>query len=282
MIFSGLPFSIRYQTWGDPKHTPLLFFHGFPGSHIQAQGLSRLIDTYPFFLISSDRPGYGETSGEGSHLQYLDGLAALLDHHSIKDFHILDVSGGSPWAHMMASRFADRVRSLSIVCGLVTYNSETKSYFTPVQQKGMMIGRWMPTPAALWMIGRAFQDFNPEERLQNFFKLLDSSDQNIFADPTRRSLLLNSMSEARRQGGKGIVFDARLYHQDWLKKHCDPAALRKIPTRYYHGQRDKLLNHGMSEWMHQRHGQSTLKLFIEEGHYSLPFQRAQEILSEIH
>lgn len=280
-IFKHRNFSLRYAAWGDPKHTPILFFHGFPGSHVQARGLLPFLDQHRIFLIAADRPGYGETIGQGSPLDYLDDLKYLLTYLNVPRFHILGISGGSPWAHLMASRFSDSIESLVIVCGLSPYNADTKQFFTPFQQRGLMIGRWFPVPAAHWLVNKALRGFNPSERLKNFIAMLDEADRNILSNPANRGLMLASMAEARRQGPKGIVNDAKLYHQDWLSRYCDGEALRKIPTMYYHGRRDFLLDHRMSKWMHEKHGKAELTLFDNEGHYSLPFQRADEILQKI-
>lgn len=280
-FFKNKNFSIRYSAWGDPTHTPILFFHGFPGSHIQARGLLPFLEEQKFFLIAADRPGYGETVGQGSPLKYVEALQNLLQELSVVRFHILGISGGAPWAHVMASRFAEQIASLIVVCGLSPFNADTKDFFTPFQQRGLMVGRWSPRPAAEWLINKALRDFNPSERLKSFISMLDPADQSILANPNNRGLMLASMAEARRQGSKGIVNDAKLYHQDWLNKICDLEALRQVPTAYYHGKRDLLLDHRMSKWMHEKNGKAELTLFENEGHYSLPFQRAQEILNKI-
>ena len=279
--FEAKNFKIRYEAWGDPKHTPILFFHGFPGSHVQARGLVPFVESNKLFLIAADRPGYGETIGRGTPFDYLDDLADLLTSLKISKLHLLGVSGGAPWSHLMASRIAERISSHIVVCGLGPFNRETKQYFSTFQRRGLMIGRWLPPSTAGWLVNRVLRDFGPEQKMDRFLKTLDSTDQYILTDPSRRSLLMSSMAEARRQGAKGIVNDARLYQQDWLSNYCNRELLTSVATTYYHGRRDQLLDPRMSEWMHKRHGQSTLTMFDDEGHYSLPFQRAQLILEKI-
>ena len=105
-IFESKGSKILYDTWGDPSHRPLLFFHGFPGSHLQASALEPFLIKHKFFLVATDRPGYGGSTSSGSKFDYLDLLRELLNQMNIQKFDVLGVSGGSPWAHLMASRFA--------------------------------------------------------------------------------------------------------------------------------------------------------------------------------
>ncbi len=278
-LFTTPHFEIFYETWGDPRDRATLFFHGFPGSHIQASVLAPVVGKHKIFLIACDRPGYGGTRGSGTALDYLDSLKLLLTHLHADRLNLLGVSGGSPWAHMMASRCADRVNRLAIICGLGTYNRETQDYFSDFQHRGLRLKRILPNLAAELMVGAALRGFKPERGMEPFLRMLTKPDQDVLRDPKNRELLMASMKQARAQGGKGIVRDASLYHQDWLTQYCIPASA--IPTFYFHGKQDRILDYRMSEWMSGRNPNARLTLLESEGHYSLPLNQADLVLSSI-
>jgi pimeloyl-ACP methyl ester carboxylesterase len=281
-IFESLGFRIQYETWGNPVDHPVLFFHGFPGSHIQAKGLVPYLAEHKMFLIAYDRPGYGGSVGSGSRLQSINAVHNLLASLEIAKFDIIGVSGGAPWAHLMASRFSESVRSMRIICGLSTYNNETAKYFSRVQKRGLALSRRLPTWAAEKIVNFAFGRFDPEKRLDLILKFLDPTDQEIFRTPQNRNILIESMLQARSQGARGIVRDTRLYQRDWLREDCDLGRLSSIPTYYCHGMKDRILDHRITHWMHQANPNSKIKIFKEEGHYSLPFRQVDAILSEVY
>lgn len=274
-------FDLGFDTWGDPTHEPVLFFHGFPGSRIQARAVLPLIKENGLYLIAVDRPGYGETRGQGSPARYLEALAALLDHLGVSRFHVIGVSGGSPWAHLMTAKFADRIDSLTIICGLAPFNRETQKYFSTFQRRALIAGRWVPKRLAHWVVARKLRTLNPDKNLLRLVSFLDTADHKVLLDPAHGGLLKESLAEARKQGPLGIVNDAKLYHRNWYMRDCDLEKLRSVPTAYYHGKNDKLLDCRLAEWMHRANPKSRLTLFEGEGHYSLPFHKVAEILTDI-
>lgn len=269
---------IHYSTWGTPGARAVLFFHGFPGSHIQAQGLADLVGKHNIFLISADRPGYGGTGKFRTPETYLDGLQKLLLHEGVQNFDVIGVSGGSPWAHVMASRYCDSVRSLNIVCGLASLNSETKTHFSKVQLRGLQLRGILPGKTAETLVNRLIGVLDPEKMMRRMARFLHISDQTILKDPIVYKLMIDSMTHARKQGSKGIAFDSNLYRRDWFKKYCHQERLQKIPTIYYHGKMDKVLNHKMTEWMHKSQPHAQVQYFEDQGHYSLAVGYSEHIL----
>ncbi len=280
-IFSGRKFNIRYEAWGDPRHRPLLFFHGFPGSRIQGKALLPSLDQHQVYLIAADRPGYGETQGTGHAREYLEDLGSMLSALKVGRYGIVGVSGGAPWSHLMASMFPDHVQTLGIVCGLAPYNKETAGYFSHFQNRALKLRQVLPNAFSELLVKQVMKNFDPEKRLQFFLRFLDPSDQHILRLPAHRELIIKSMEEARKQSAKGIVSDSWLYKRDWLSQDCDLSRLRKIPAFYFHGKKDRILDHRMSEWMNKLNPESRLQFFDDEGHYSLPLRHSSLILSEL-
>lgn len=76
--FQATNFQIGYALWGNPSDPAALFFHGFPGSCLQAGVLARFVAKKKVFVIAADRPGYGSTVGRGSRVSYLRDLELLM------------------------------------------------------------------------------------------------------------------------------------------------------------------------------------------------------------
>lgn len=238
------------------------------------------LEKHKSYLIACDRPGYGGTKGSGSVQSYLDGVRSLLGHLGIEKFEIVAVSGGAPLGHLMASRFPESVRALRVVCGLGTYNKETAPFFTPFQNRSLRMRRLMPAKVAETVFNRMLKDFDPQRRLDYMLEFLNDPDREVLQDPLNREVILSSMKHARAQGAKGIVNDSAIYMRDWLRKDCDSKRLKSVPIFYFHGKKDKILNHRMTEWMHRSNPHSRLKFYDEEGHYSLPLRQVEHILRD--
>lgn len=278
-IFQWKNAQIQYQTWGQPSHSAVLFFHGFPGSYIQAGALEPYVAHHKIFVISADRPGYGGTSATLDREDFLSGLAALLKKYKVKHLHLLGVSGGAPWAHLMACKVP--TKSLSIVCGLATFNAANSKFFSRFQWRGLHLSRLLPKRVLLSSLSMVLKILSPEKKIQFFQKIVDPRDKGLLGNPMVRTMVLKSMSQSRAQGAKGIVGDLKLYQTDWLKLHCDTKVLRKIPIHYYHGKKDKILSYHMSEAMHASLPHSSLELFANEGHYSLALKQIPKVLSRL-
>lgn len=275
--------TLSYRVWGDLNHHPILFFHGFPGSNIQGGALKEELPKHQLCLIAVDRPGYGGSSPlKALQLkEHMEGLLELLSSHGKKEFSVVGVSGGAPMAHIMASTYASQVQSLTIVCGLATPNAQTWEAFGSFQQRALTLRKLLPEFVLGPLINKILKRHGPHERIKRFLNTLNSSDRNILQNAETYNLMVTSMSEAVRQGSRGILWDSALYGQDWLSTYCDKEALAKMPVHYYHGTQDLILNYKMAEHMNRLLPHSKLQIFEGEGHYSLPLTKSPQILEKL-
>ncbi len=272
---------LNYTIWGNLNSSSkvILFFHGFPGSHLQAGGLKKYTDKHNFALVAVDRPGYGKSTytKPGDFKSHSDGIIELLNSLGIKKFSVIGVSGGAPMAHLISARYPDRIEKLCIVCGLVPYASSSKRLFSTNQKRAMVIRKYTPSVIFKRFADAALMHFGPEKKMQHFLSFLNEADKKTLGAPENRLVILQSMLEARRQKSKGVVWDSALYAQNWIN-FCEMENFKKFPIDYYHGQEDRLLNYQMSTYMNKLIPHSKISLFETEGHYSLAFDRAEEIL----
>ena len=104
-MISNLPF---IHEFGVPDGRPVVFFHGFPGSHRQAFVLKPWAAKFNLRVLSVDRPGYGFSDPRsGPDLKtFLPKLETALEKLKVGRFYLVGVSGGNPAAVSAAGYFA--------------------------------------------------------------------------------------------------------------------------------------------------------------------------------
>ena len=108
---------LGYAGYGAPEGSPVLFFHGAPGSrHIHAD-MVRVAAQCGVRLIAVERPGYGLSDPQPGRtmLDWPEDIAALMDALGIAQFAIIGFSGGSPYALACAYRLPGQVTKIALV-----------------------------------------------------------------------------------------------------------------------------------------------------------------------
>src|SRR5580700_4684438 len=95
--------TLEVATMGDPSGTTIFFHHGTPGTSRTVKSLAALSDFGQFFVVTTSRPGYGQSSRrEGRSIASVIGdVDAALDHVGRDEYVALGWSGGGP--HALAS-----------------------------------------------------------------------------------------------------------------------------------------------------------------------------------
>ena len=116
-----LPDGRRLDVWqgGDPRGTPVVFFHGTPGGRLQAALGDGAASRAGVRLLAFSRPGYGgSTDGPTTLSSVGRDAGALADGLGLDAFAVLGVSGGGPYAVAAAAALPDRVRVVGVVAGV--------------------------------------------------------------------------------------------------------------------------------------------------------------------
>jgi pimeloyl-ACP methyl ester carboxylesterase len=113
---------VAYAQMGRLDGTPLLYFHGDPGSRLDFdQPLSRAaLDESGVRLIGIDRPGFGRSTHQAGrrHRDWPSDVLAVADELGIYRFGILAYSAGGPYAVACALAFPERLTFVGIVSGI--------------------------------------------------------------------------------------------------------------------------------------------------------------------
>ena len=113
--------SLGYRIYGSRTDFPVLYFHGTPGSRLEATLLAPFCNANGVCLIAVDRPGMGtSTFSHGhSHLSWPSDIARLIDQleqsTSFDRFGILAMSGGTSFALACTAMLPERISATAIV-----------------------------------------------------------------------------------------------------------------------------------------------------------------------
>src|SRR5215510_3131644 len=91
---------LAYAEYGDPQGHPTFYFHGLPGSRLEAVLAAESAAQAGIRLVASDRPGVGGSDPQPRRtlLDWPADVVQLADRIGVARFSIIGVSGGAPYA----------------------------------------------------------------------------------------------------------------------------------------------------------------------------------------
>jgi pimeloyl-ACP methyl ester carboxylesterase len=109
---------LGYAEFGAPNGRPLLFFHGFPSSRLEARGLDLIARKRGIRVLALDRPGFGLSGPQPGRriVDWPDDVRAFARHVHLDSFAVLGGSGGAPYALACAKVLpADVLQAVGLV-----------------------------------------------------------------------------------------------------------------------------------------------------------------------
>lgn len=271
---------IFIRKYGHGKNK-VLFFHGFPGSSIQAQVMESLCQSDDLEVIAFDRPGFGKSDWQSNRslLDVKKIIQLLQNEFNLKKFSVVGVSGGAPYALATMSLFPDLILKKKIICGLGQLSE--KSVASVMPKKSLIIMKStpkLPIKYLNWISKKFLTNLvsknNQPERSELMRLLFKASEADIQCLKDKNNLLtLNqSLVEAFSQGAQGPMQDLRIYTRPW-----------KIPwsqlpegIEFHHGNQDQIVPFEVSVSMQKKIRNSVLISYPQEGHYSLAINKAHD------
>lgn len=263
--------TIGYNICGDPTGRPVFYFHGGPGSRLEALAFHASALKHGFRLIAPDRPGHGASDYQPGRtlLDWPHDLLHLADHLKIDRFGVIGASSGGPPLLACALAIPGQLTFAIDLAGAAPVYRDPQM----LQQLGTIdrffakSGAWLPA----WLFALPFSLINVMAKRitsgEQFIKFFDSSlcaaDQALLHDPNFAHFIIRDMQESFRQGARGPADDALLIYKEW------GFTLDKIrqPVHIFHGTADRLVPFSFSEYVHSQLPQSTLTPKPAAGHY---------------
>ena len=275
---------LAFDEYGDPTGVPVIFCHGWPSSCTMAQLADEPARALGVRIISPDRPGIsGSTMQRNRKLSDWPGVVqGLVDHLKIREFRMLAISGGAPYAYATAVAMPDRVRAIAIVGGVIPF-TELKDFKGLLPLYGWMLAFYRNRPQLLrrsFLLARPFLSFRaplPLRPLLLKMLLLRPCDAASLREDAAFEAIFESQRRAWRGSAEGVMADAQIYAQPWGFAMEDVHG----PVRLWHGKEDRAFSVRLAEKFANRLPNCKAHFIENEGHYSLPIRRMREILQDL-
>lgn len=270
---------LGYAVYGDPEGWPIFYFHGFPGSRLEAQLADRVAARMGIRLIALDRPGFGlsDFKPRRTIFEWPDDVVKIADALRINRFATIGVSGGGPYAAACALKIPQRLTAVAIVCGLGPLDTPNGTdRMVRTNHLIFFLGRRLPWLAkiSLWRIAYQVRR-NPEGTLRRMIVALPDPDKAVLARPEVKTAMKDNVVEAFRGGSRGAACELLLYTRPW------GFLLEDIATRVnlWHGEQDVSVPPTMGQYQARTIPNCRAIFCPGEGHFSLVINHMEEVLS---
>lgn len=272
---------LAYAEYGDPGGVPMFYFHGWPGSRLQAELLHEEGVKRGIRIVAPDRPGIGLSDFQPGRrlLDWPADLSELAGHLGWTQFHVLGVSGGGPYVLACAQAMPQRLLSASVVCGAPPLRDVGTRELLWAYRLALWGQRYLPwlMGAGLAAAGRFMLLPTDSPLMAANIRRMCPRDQEALLNPGLYRILMSSGHVGVRSAVAAVRADGNIYSSDW---GIDFGSV-KFPIRYWHGGRDSNIPVSMVERFVKRMPNATLTVLEEDGHYSLPMLCNEQIVDEL-
>jgi len=274
--------AIGFAEFGEAEGFPCLYFHGWPGSRLEAGLFEEAAREQGLRLIAVDRPGVGRSEFQTKRrpVDWPHDIETLASALGLSRFAVLGYSAGAPYALACASRFPDRLVSTTLIAGLGPLDAAEACRSLPPWMRFVFALCHRAHGLAVPLFGLFAQRLRPSpERLfpRWFLESLAPSDRAVLGGAEVRGLFHASVMEAFRAGPRGVAWEGALLARPW---GFSVDAIR-CPVMLWHGEADHEVPVTMARRLAARLSTVRTWFLPDEGHFSLPVRHQHAILGEV-
>lgn len=257
---------LAYAEYGDPSGTPVLVFHGMPGSRFQRHPDEAVARAAGARLIHFDRPGIGASDPAPARrlADWPVDVAYAADALNLGTFAVAGISGGGPYAIACAVVLGSRLTRVAVISGVGPPGSMSPAQMPMVARLGFAAATkcpWLLVGVA-WGMARLATHY-PDHFIDLASRQLCPADQVILARSENRAMLQQDLVTAFHQGPRGPREDFQLMARPW-QLPLGPVASE---IAFWHGEDDRLIPPSASEYLARAMGNAPLYLLRTEGHF---------------
>lgn len=226
---------LGYAQYGDPNGTPAFYFHGTPGSRLEAGLLTDAARAHGLRLIGVDRPGFGLSDFQKRRTirDWPADVVELADALGIERFAVVGLSGGGPHVAACALVLRSRLTAAAIVSGAGPPEARITPQMGRLRRalyRGWLRAVPIFTPLFVWQMMLSVRHM-PASRWPRFI------DPRVLSRPQMRTAFKRDLVEAFQHGSRGAAHEYVLFSRPWQ------FALDEItmPVRLWHGDADKIV-----------------------------------------
>lgn len=267
---------LGYAEYGDSAGHPVFYFHGFPGSRLQAGDFHESAYAKRCRFFGVDRPGMGISSFKQQHtlLSWANDIVELADNLGIKKFSIVAHSGGAPFALACGYALPEHVSHIALVSGMppVTIPEAIKDMPMGYRIINVLVRN---VPGVAWLLMQLQKHMLLKPAMfERLIQQLPAVDGEVFK--ANQGLLIAS-KEAFRQGVTGAADEFKLLAKAWGFK------LENIhtPVSIWQGELDPQVPVSSARFFTSRLPHANLRVMKNEAHLSTLYNHAEEIFESI-
>jgi pimeloyl-ACP methyl ester carboxylesterase len=274
--------TIAVAEYGAPGGDPIFFSHGWPSSRTMAELTDDAARDLNLRIISPDRPGIRDSSLHPNRrlLDWPPLLEELADKLGLRQFRILGISGGAPYAFASAWSAPHRVRAIAVVSGAppLVDLGDRRGLLPLYRWMLLLYPRYRELLRYSFHFVRPFLSIKLPVRLRPLLlKLLQPCDANVLRDISAFDACFESQRQAWRASADGLMADAEIYAQPWGFSLEEI----RVPVRLWHGRKDRSFHWELADSLGKHLPNCTTRIVEGEGHYSLPIRHMHEILADL-
>lgn len=256
---------LGYRIYGDVHQPPVLYFHGTPGSRLEAALIADKCQAMGVCLIAIDRPGIGLSSPSNSHCVAtwpikVREIATWMQHEfGFGVYRILAVSGGTSFALACASQLQPSVASVAVI--------SPRTPFSPGVPDGVLDPQLRQLRSHPRIARRVLQmQATRVSRNPSFkpaaLKKYAPVDQRYM--DRNKQILRAAYLESVRCGVDGILCDMRLIGWPWHIRLEDIS----IPVGLWHGNCDWTARYETVTFLQSRIRHAHAVVGVGQGHFT--------------
>lgn len=251
---------LSYAEYGDPDGSPVLYFHGSPGSRLEGALTHEAAVAHQLRIIAPERPGYGNSNFQRGRRfdDWPRDVAALTTALGIDRFAVVGLSGGGPHVVACALAMPERIVAAAIVSGagpVDAYIARSRS------RLGRMLRRvGLPFGRAVIQLGIRILPW--ALRRTTAERMSTSADRRVLARLDQRERFRTDLLEGLRPGARGAVQEFGLHLRPW------PFDLRDvgITIHLWHGEADVIVPIDIGRYVAGHIPDCRAKFVAGEGH----------------
>lgn len=273
---------LGWRELGPADGRPLLYFHGFPASRLEAMFASSAAHLFGLRIIAVDRPGFGHSEFQPGRQRsdWPADITALLDQLGLDQVDLLAISGGAPYALVTSWALRARIRRCALVCGLgpLDHGGAVRG-MGRAATASLLLARHAPIPIRLFYQHLAAPVFRRRPDIPLAWLLANAHpvDREVLRIEKNRQLFQASVADAFRAGGRGPAWELTLLPRPWEF----PLEEIEVPVQLWHGELDGTVPVTLGRHIAARLPHCIPRFLPSEGHFSLPIRHIGRILSTL-
>lgn len=229
---------LGFAEFGPSDGRPVLFFHGIPGSRLFFQLAELDASRLGVRLIAPERPGYGTSDflPQRRLVQWADDVRQLADRLRLETFSVAGVSGGAPYSLVCARFLPERIVRAGLVSAMGPVDHPlVVAHMTSRHRFRLAVFRLAPISvhAVCTLAGWCARNL-PARLLAGILPMFPPASRHLLEAEGRREVIVRSIREAFRQGGRGVARDLLLMSLPWGFQLEEVA----VPVALWHGADD--------------------------------------------